>query len=73
MFTFSLVLDAEDKDATLVTAGSCFCKALITSFDQFILRKSESTNPGERIHVITALKCLLSVSQSAKATALECK
>ncbi|XP_053402565.1 rotatin-like [Mercenaria mercenaria] len=71
LFNMSLQPDVEDKDATQVTAGSRFCKALVTSFDQFILRKSESPNPGERIHVITALKCLLSVSQSAKRTALE--
>lgn len=56
-----------------MTAGSSFCKALITMFDQFILRKSESTQSGERIHVVTALKSVLSVSDTAKAVALECK
>jgi len=67
------ISDSEDKDSKQATAGSRFCKALITSFDQFILRKTESTQSRERIHVVTALKSLLAVSQTAKATALECK
>ncbi|KAL4234763.1 hypothetical protein ACF0H5_006405 [Mactra antiquata] len=63
-------LPSDDTSSKQVTAGTMFCKALLTSYDQFILRKSES-HQGEGIHVITALKSLLAVSSTAKVTALE--
>ncbi|XP_052274853.1 rotatin-like isoform X2 [Dreissena polymorpha] len=63
--------DTENTESGQVTGGSSFCKSLIASCDQFILRKQESSHSGERIHVISALKCLLAISQSAKAKALE--
>lgn len=66
-----LQMDAEDKDMGQVTPGSQFCKSLISSYDHFILRKSESAFVAEKIYVITALKSLLSVSQSAKSTAVK--
>jgi len=65
--------ESEEKAGSNVTAGSSFCKALITSCDQFYLRKGESPHAREKIHVVTALKCVLGVSQTAKVAALECK
>ena len=56
-----------------MTAGTKLCKALIGSYDQWILRKSDTGASADKLHVVTALKCLLAVSQSAKAAALECK
>ena len=56
-----------------MTAGTKLCKALIVSYDQWILRKSDTGATADKLHVVTALKCLLAVSQSAKAAALECK
>ena len=65
--------EVEDKDSGHVTAGAKFCKALIGSYDQWILRKSDGDVTGDKLHVVTALKCLLAVAQSAKSAALECK
>ena len=56
-----------------MTAGARFCKALISSYDQWILRKSDACVTAEKVHVVTSLKCLLAVAQSAKSAALECK
>ncbi|WAR12009.1 RTTN-like protein, partial [Mya arenaria] len=47
--------DGEEKDGGQVTAGSSFCKALITSCDQIFLRKGEHSQTGERIHTHSRL------------------
>ncbi|WAR12086.1 RTTN-like protein, partial [Mya arenaria] len=59
--TFTVLLnspqhaDGEEKDGGHVTAGSSFCKALITSCDQIFLRKGEHSQTGERIHTHSRL------------------
>ena len=65
--------ETEDKDSIQITGGAKFCKALIGAYDQWILRKSDVGPATDRVHVITALKCLLAVSMSAKTMALESK
>ena len=70
---FIITTESEDKDSSQVTAGAKFCKALIGSYDQWILRKSDTGPAADKVHVITSLKCLLAVSQSAKKMALESK
>lgn len=70
---YMYLTEMEDKDSSQVTAGAKFCKALISSCDKWISSKSDTGMVAEKLQVITALKCLLGVSQSAKSLALESK
>ncbi|KAK3610373.1 hypothetical protein CHS0354_008649 [Potamilus streckersoni] len=63
--------DCEDKDEGNASAGARLCKALVSTYDQWILRTTDESTPALKIHVITALRSLLAISSTAKSTALE--
>ncbi|KAL3860206.1 hypothetical protein ACJMK2_010362 [Sinanodonta woodiana] len=63
--------ECEDKDEGNASAGARLCKALVSTYDQWIFQTTDESIPALKVHVITALRSLLAISSTAKSTALE--